>query len=149
MADASHLHHARVPATESTTIVTVAVIERVVEVSEPGAEVLLTASAQNPEEKMTATIAAGATTTTAATGTTTVMAITTVMTATDAETEAETADVLTVAIRCMKNMITSLSPILRVMVRLWSSEGRRLLREGITKPLPDMTGRRDYEVMTV
>jgi hypothetical protein len=120
MADICLHVHARAPDAESTTIVIAVGTEKTLEVFELEAEVLLTASDQSHKEEMAAT------TVMVAIGTMTAIVSTRAMTATDAATEAEIVDVLTVDTKFMRNTITFWRLDLTVMTHLWLSVGRRL-----------------------
>lgn len=114
MADVCLHVHARAPEAESTTIVIAVGTEKMLEVFELEAEVLLTASDQSHKEEM------------AAIDTMTAIVSTRAMTATDAATEAEIVGVLTVDTKFMRNTITFRRLDLTVMTHLWLSVGRRL-----------------------
>ena len=124
--DVCHHVHARAPGAESTMIVTAAGTDKMSEVFELEAEVLLTASDQSLKEEMATTTAADAMTVMAVIDT---MIATVDMTATTVAgvvTKAEIVDVPTVDIRFMRSTIISQSLDLRVMAHLWLSAGRRL-----------------------
>jgi hypothetical protein len=126
MADVCHHVRARAPGAESTTIVTAAGTEKMSEVFELEAEVLLTASDQSLKVEMAATTAADAMAVMIAIDTMTAIVNMTAMTAADVVIKAEIVDVPTVDTRFMRSTITLQNLDLRVMAHLWLSAGRRL-----------------------
>jgi hypothetical protein len=112
-------------------IATPAATERAVVVSEPEAEVLLTASVPNLKDETIVTTVADAMSAIGTMTATTTMIVRTVI---SAATGRGMIDALTMDIGFMRSTITLLSPVLRVMDRLSFSVGRRLSRGEITSP---------------
>lgn len=127
----SHLARAHALDTESMMIATAAATAKAAEAFELGAVVLLTASAPSLGDQRTVTTAAIVADAVIVINAISIM-IAIVTTAVDVVTEAETVDDQIADTRSTRSMNTSPSLILRVMVRLLLSGGRRLRRGGTT-----------------